>query len=308
MSKIKEENQVGINPDVIEVKITGENPDLKVADDFIVLKDVNSIRKTSDKNSKAFKKAQKRKAKEAAKSKGDKSKSKIPHIDDVKVVGHTKDGSEIYEGEVIGAVTEKTKDGKEEIKFVNLPTDGKECEADKKISMFRDKCKADLSVMVKLAAAAKSFKSKVYGKMILEWADSSADFIERVLMQTVDIAFLDKYCKAIDAFHKEKSESFDLMLSAKKIDVVPFDIDKRIYSLAGERVLDATSKLFKVIEEETFVSDTFEERTKTFFKWAEENTLFLMTDGPKGCKIGFRDCDGNIYDQHKKLFTAEVAA
>lgn len=502
MSKNKEENQVGINPEVIEVKITGDNPDLKVSDDFIVLKDVNSFKKTSDKNSKAFKKAQKRKAKEAAKSKGEKTKAEIPHVDDKKTDIHTKDvdakfnadekistfrdkckadlaamvkisvatksfKSKVYGGMIlewanssadfiervlmqtvdiafidkyckaidafrkeesesfdlmlsakkidvvpfdvdkgvyslafvrvitasdnlykaikektpksdpieeraimffkwaeentssvnsdnktkddtvecedeviVEAVTEKTEDGKEEINFVNYPSTNMEFKANEKISTFRDKCKADLSIMVKIAVAAKSFKSKVYGGMILEWADSTADFIERVLMQSVDIAFIDKYLKAIDAFHKEKgeagnndkrfssqinenvivaasklfkgteeeSESFNLMLSTKKVNAVPFDIDERIYSLAGERVTVATSKLFKEIEAETFDSDSFDDRAKTFFKWAEENTLFLMTDGPKGCKIGYRDCDGNIYDQHKKLFAAEVAA
>lgn len=336
MANVEDKNNtaVGIKPEAVEVvnvKIEGENPNLKPDDDFISVKTFRSSSSTAQSKRRKNKRinaaieAAKKKQEKAAEEKKQKDAEPVEEtnnvsIEDVPVVGKTKDGQDILEGVIVSEtskeeIKKEAEEKKEEPKAETSDAKGKDVvvaptgiNKSEKIVKFREKCKADLSAVVQMSIQAKSFKSKVYGGMIIEWADSAADIIEQVLLKTVDLKFIDTYNKYSEGIDNSKGDEFDMILRPKvKYDPkAPFDIDEIEFKRIADRAFEANRKLYQTIEDETFSIDTFEERFETFLGWAKENPLLLMMDGPEGCKVGYRDMDGNIYNTKKEPFVPKA--
>lgn len=317
MAKVeKENNQVGIKPEAIEVTIE-EGSSIKTDPDFVTLKEVKAHSKAvkgakarkSRVISEAVKQSKKKEAEQAARA-AEKVMQASSKIEDAKVVGTTKDGETIYEAEIVSETskTETEKDAPAEEQTDDSRTlaktgTGIDMEF---FAKFRDEQKNYLSMMVKASVEAKSFKSKVYGGLVQEWADATADFIERVVMVTLDIKWIKAYSEVFKTFSESKDPLKDILNTEEADGIAPFDVDVTLFNTTASRASEATLKMYTKLDEVTFSTDAIDERIKAFFKLAKENTLQLMLDGPKGCEIGFRDLDGNIYDQYKKPFVPKA--
>lgn len=289
----KKDQKIGITPETVEVKIEGENIDLNTSEGFITL---NSIKGAVNKANPATVNASGNKGKKKKKV----SNPEVQTAEEPKVVGHTKDGEEILEGEfkpVDSAGAPKTpKSNVPDVTRKDLP---------KMVADFRNALKGDLKNFVAMANASLSFKSRVYGALIREFADSQADFMERVLLETNDIKYIESFKFAVGAFTDENNmrailNSLDTMKD--DIDIRPNDIDKVEYERSYKRAVAGTKALFLEIKKETFEVDCFADRFAQFLTWAKNNEMFFITDGPEGCECGYRDCDGNLYDVSKKLY------
>lgn len=294
--------KIGITPEAVEVKIEGANPNLDTSNDFIALGSFRDQQKTrKNKINRAAEKI----ASGTTGTKKDKKKNKGNGKNDKpaaepKVVGHTKDGDEILEGEFKPVDSDKSSTKAEDKTLDVVRKDLPDM-----VAKFRKAVKGDLSNFVKMASESLSFKSRVYGGLIREFADANADFFERVLLETVDTKFIEAFAGTVGALQNEKSmrEVINGLDSVtEEIDIRPNDIDKVEYERAYKRTVAATKALFIEIRNTTFETDSFTDRFVQFTKWAKENEMFFMTDGPEGCQCGYRDCDGNIYDVDKKLY------
>lgn len=298
--KNKKEEIVGVTPDAVEVddnivlEDSRENPETQPGDDYIVLNKVRARakEKAAKLDPQYHSKTQAVANETSIVAETAKAVETTPEPEEEpEIVGHTADGSVIFEAkytepdkkpeEAKTATDDNASTGKSTDEVIPDVTRA----LPKVVVDFRAELAKTRKTMVEMAGM--TYKSKVYGHMVVESAESMADFIDRVLTQTSDVKFIAKAVEGMIINPSLKDPEIFDKVERYDFGYRPNDVEKDLWDTCFQRSVKAMQTMFTEIRKETFETDVPQHRVAMFIKWALDNTLFFTTDGPEGHEVGY---------------------